>query len=241
MSFGSKEYAPIALALVAMRDRATADLNRLHALHPTWIRNDDPRLNVFLRLINVWIPTLLGLTLEAKQLEDRAWWDEYLKTPTGPMPERDRWLMTAEYLTFIRRGFLLGTATTIENCLRALLRAIDPLACNSGTGEFRNIYECLIKTKLSHAPANAMDLLDLWRLIRNSQHNNGAHFSRRGTDDTVTYKGTAYVFRHGRTVNFLGWPLVLWLADDARHLLADIVADTVVSGLGPITDIYPNG
>jgi len=61
--------------------------------------------------------------------------------------------------------------TGVETSFRIFLRALDPTACNNGTGPFNTIYDCLLGSKQLNFPATeraaAKELLNLSRLLRN--------------------------------------------------------------------------
>ncbi len=141
-----------------------------------------------------------------------------------------------EFLRFIKVGFVQSIFSVAETNLRILLRALDPTACNCGTAQFKSIYDCLIG-RLSSKPANALELLDLLRNVRNTIHNNDMYFHRSGKNTQVIYKGKPYDFYHGQPVGFVTWDLLLMLTDDLRQLIVQIVSDNAFSGINIIEDL----
>src|SRR5437868_1942077 len=88
---------------------------------------------------------------------------------------------------FVKLGLIHTLFGITENAFRAYLRAIDPTACAGGNKQFGKIYECLF-ARLAKDPAGVsisaagVVLLDLWREVRNSLHNNGVYVNPDGKD-----------------------------------------------------------
>jgi len=169
-------------------------------------------------------------------LLNSIWWQTISKEP---VPTSDRVVYAKEFQNFAKLGLVQFSFSSIESTFRILLRAIDPGACRGGTDSFKSIYECLLRSNLSSAPVDAVELLDLLRHVRNTIHNNGVYFHRDGKNAQVTYKEMTYHFRHGQRVDFVHWDLLLTLTDDVRQLLVQVVSDEAVAGItGQITDPF---
>ena len=177
----------------------------------------------------------LGLTFISKHLLNDTWWDVIA---TRPIPNSDRAIYSTEFHNFVKVGFVQTLFSSVcESSLRILLRSIDPVACDGGKADFKSVYECLLKSKLTSALPDACSMLDLLRLVRSTIHNNGVYIPRDGRDAAVTYKGTTYRFRTAREVDFVQWDLLIELADAVRQLLVRVVADKAVSSIsGQIPD-----
>lgn len=129
-----------------------------------------------------------------------------------------------EFVKFFRLGFVQLVFSAIESAMRLLLRKINPVACNGATTEFKSVYDCLLRTELRLEEAqNWVEMLDLFRLIRNTLHNNGVYFHKSCNSVTVPYRGKTYEFKHGEKIDFVFWDLKLSLLDDViwlvRHIL----------------------
>ena len=115
---------------------------------------------------------------------------------------------------------------------------LDPIACDKGTAEFKRIYEHLLKILNIENYAN---LLKLLRLIRNTIHNNGVYFDRRGRDECVEYDGAIYKFEVGKPVE-LGdvWQLFLFnLVPDILKMVIHIVNSNEIIRKARIIDPFP--
>jgi hypothetical protein len=102
-------------------------------------------------------------------------------SPTATDEELNR--HARAFLVFARCGFTHLLFSQIETTLRAFLRALAPRAVNGGSGEFKNIYECLLRTHLeisADAVESPLTRLDFFRTIRNLIHNNGLYRSKQG-------------------------------------------------------------
>ena len=233
MAFKDKEFPIVGKKLERMCAATQSDRTATLAAHPAWDMRD-VRVACFQRLFTCWNPTLIGLVLAAEHLQTDEWWASQPYRST--IPELDRARSTRDYLNVLKIGYLHATTSVLENTFRVLLQALDPSAARGGLAEFQSVYGALLK-RLSAKPAEAGELLDLWRLARNTVHNNGAYRHESGQDRTVTYKGVTYTFRQNHTVNYYGWELLLSLGDDLRQLFRDIVSDSAVAALpAPVED-----
>ena len=119
------------------------------------------------------------------------------------------------------------------------LKAIDPSSCNNGTTEFKSIYETLIKNKLSTISAQSTILFDLWRLTRNTIHNNGVYFHRNKISESLVYNGNTYQFEIGKPINFVTWDFIIEISNNLLLLIENIVLDPMIISLKiEITDPF---
>jgi hypothetical protein len=230
----SPDFRAIILDIQALRHRALAGRDALQHAHPTWPLGQDARLTAFGKFVNSLNATQLALMFLDQHLLDQGWWEESgLTRPMG----RDFEVAVVEFSQFAKSGFLQGIFSDVESTFRLVLRAIDSGACDGGTAEFQSIYRVLLGTKLRVPRADWEPLLELWRLLRNTVHNNGVHFHRRGANAQVLYKGVSYDFAHGNPVEFASWPFLVSAAGGLLDLLlATVRAHEVVSVPGPIVD-----
>jgi hypothetical protein len=144
-----------------------------------------------------------------------------------------------EFDSFIKIGFVQFIFSSLESGLRINLRALDSSACNNATAKFKSIYECLLRSKLAGVPPGSIDLLDLFRCIRNTIHNNGVFYNRSGNDEQVVYNGSTYCFIYGKAVNFVTWDFIISIVHDLIDLVVVIVCDpNVVLIMGTIQDPF---
>jgi len=81
-------------------------------------------------------------------------------------------------------------------------------------GQIAQIYQGLLSTNYSSYDV----MLELFRLARNTQHNNGVYFPEKVSNDRhLTFKGVQYDFIDGQKVDYGG--------DAAKLLFFDIVPD----------------
>jgi len=222
--------------LQRVRDAASDTKTRLIGLYPRWDTIRDARLTMFSKLINVLNSTQLAYILAGKHLLDKGWWVQIAKRlPT----DSDLNIYIREFDAFTKIAFVNLVFSAAESSMRLILRAIDPKACSNGTAEFKGVYDCLLKSKLVSTPPNSVELLDLWRIIRNTVHNNGVYFHRSGTDENVTYKRETFTFRIGQPVEIAVWSFLLELTHDLVFLVEAVVSDLVIVGVDQeITDPF---
>ena len=193
----------------------------------------DIRLTVFTKIEHAVCCTALGFESMTEFLSlPRRLRDGSQRDPISPG-------VTTELAGFYKLGFMQLVFSATESSLRLLLRALNPTVATNGTAEFKSIYECLIRTELRLQGADEwIDMLDLFRLMRNMIHNNGVYFHKTGTDFSVTYKGTAYRFKHGQKIDFVYWDLCLAILDDVLDLLTAILAHGRVLLLSNVKDPF---
>jgi hypothetical protein len=169
-----------------------------------------------------------------QHLLDAGWWrDSGLTRPEG----QDFETTVIEFSQFTKSGFLQGVFSDVESTLRVVLRALDPTACDGGTAEFQTIYRVLLGTQLQFPRQDWEPLLELWRLLRNTVHNNGVHFHRRGTNAQLAYRGLTYNFSHGQPIEFANWAFLVSAAGDLLDLLITTIrAPSVLALPAPIVD-----
>jgi hypothetical protein len=175
------------------------------------------------------------------KLADDDWCEENL---TGGNQQKSDYkeLLTTELETSLKYRLGMSFFTTIENYFRIFLRAIDSTACNGATGNFGNIYPCLLGANQLNFSAternNAIELLDFVRLIRNLIHNDGVYFATNGQDKSVTYSDTMYSFYNGKRVDFVFWKLLLEIANNILELLVKVISHEKIIEQNQIIDPF---
>ena len=207
-----------------IREAAWGQRDGLLVKYPSWDREMDARVAAFNRLGAI----LTGVHASF------FWLAEFLRNEqkghsTLPLAKDAREYYFTTFIDFTRTGLLISTFSTVESSFRSFLRAIDPNACNGATSEFKSVYECLLRSKLSVGVNDYIQLLDLLRHARNTIHNNGVYLSKTGTDVQVPYKGVTYRFPHGTRIDFVTFEFVLSLTEDLAQLLFKIVADPALT------------
>jgi len=227
-SFKSTEALKLVHKVQQVRDFAADEKEKLASAHPSWDVIRDARLTSFAKIINVLHSTQLALTFIGQNLLDPMWWASTSKTA---IPHTDANIYIREFDMFAKMGCVQFVFLSIESGFRILLRSIDSGACNGGTAEFKSVYECLLKTKLTSTPTYSVELLDLLRYVRNTVHNNGVYYHKDGNDASVVYKGTTYNFLFSKPVDFVTWEFVLSLTEDVVKLLREVDCDSSVESI----------
>ncbi len=204
------------------------DLVRLYGWPVT-----DIRLTALTKIENVVGSTALGLeSLTEFLCQPRQCLDGKLYPPISKDVE-------FEFNNYLRLSFVQFIFTAVESSMRLILRAINPEACGKGTSSFKSIYECLIRAELNlDESQDWINLLDLFRIIRNSLHNNGVYFHATANNVNVLYRGRVYEFSHGKCLDFVYWDLKLSLLDDVLSLIETILQHPKIQNLSYIKDPF---
>jgi hypothetical protein len=209
-------------------NQAVQDRKEVISVYPSVDRQRDARITAFSKLIDVLRSVQLSLIFVSKHLMNKSWWHSVCK---NPIPEGETKSYMDGFGRFVKFGLVHGTFSCVESSMRVFLCALDPGACSRGTAEFKSVYECLLKSKLSACPSDAIELLDLFRLVRNTIHNNGLHLGKHGKDKSINWKGTTYQFKHGHPVRFIPLDFIVAICDAVRSLLLVVVKDPNLTGI----------
>lgn len=214
--------------LQPVRDRFVDDKATVMSIYASVDPKHDARITAYSKAINILNSVQLGFTFISKHLLQNQWWQAVARTP---IPGPDKQIYANEFANFIKIAYVQGIFLAIESSLRIFLRAIDPAACNGGMAEFKSIYECLFKSKLSAIPTDGIELLDLLRLVRNTIHNNGVYFHPSGNDASITWSAETFEFKQGAPVDFVTWEFLIRVSEALRQLLREVVEDTNLKGI----------
>lgn len=220
---GSEEVQKLIKLLEPVRDKTVDDKRNIIALYSNINPKHDTRITAFSKTINVLNSLQLALTFISKHLLYKQWWDSIA---TKNIPDNDKQIYVNEFANLTKIGFIQGTFSAIESSLRLFLRALDSTACKGGMSEFKPVYECLFKSKLSSSPRDGIEFLDLLRLIRNTIHNNSVYFHPSGKNVSINWKGNTYNFDQGQPVDFVTWEFLIDISDALRQLLLEVVEDS---------------
>lgn len=186
-------------------------------------KEDDARLTLLNKCSNVLIAVNLGVVFIDRYISKEGWWRENSTLPVDPEQMRSA---GNEFVMLLRIALIHNFLYAIESSFRLYVRALDPEACSKGSAQFKSLYEWLLKRTGLQAYAS---LLDLWRNIRNTLHNNGLFVPLSGKDATVTYKGTTYDFRVGKPNDFVTTDLMVNLLPDMREFLVALLTSKEIS------------
>lgn len=226
-------FESILAQLVEVRARAQRVHESLGTAHPAWPVGRDGRLTALAKISNVLTAAEFAVLFIERHLSDATWWTA---TFTQRPSSADAVIIVTEFSQFSKGGLLEGAYGAVESSLRVILRALDPVACNGGTAEFKSVYDCLLRSKLVPPCLDDVELLDFARTLRNTVHNNGVYYHRQGTEVDLKYRGRLYSFRQGRPIEFADWELVIQLVDDLIGVLERVVTNGAVDMRGSILD-----
>ena len=205
--------------------KVVASRDQLASQHTTWAANGDARLAALNRCVNILTSLLLSFAFIEQCLSNKAWWDANVQGTLS-----DRQVQLSEYDQFIKIGFTQALFSVIDSHFRAFLSAIDPTACNGGRGPFENIRAALFK-RISNTSDQDRELLELFRLVRNTIHNNGAYKPDTPRSSTLSYRGEVYEFKDGHHITFADWEVVLQIAEDVCDLFRRLVLTPTIEAV----------
>jgi hypothetical protein len=221
-------WLPVYKRLVATSQTLLTDLNARRAGWNIAVNpNHDVRFTTLGKIGGVLGTTSLGLAFVMKDLSTDVWWK--INAPGFPVSDWNQYIQNFDAL--LRRSTFIDSFSAVEASIRAILRGIDLAACSGALGEFKNVYECLLKANLSQKHADICVLFDLLRLIRNTMHNNFVFMPRSGNAETVVWKGVTYTFVPAHVVSFGDWNFVLDRIDDLVAAVRVILDDPVVAAI----------
>jgi hypothetical protein len=223
MPAGPDDVHRLIQQLQPVRDRFAEDKEAVTAIYSSVSPAHDARITAYSKAINVLNSVQLAFTFISKHLLNGQWWEV---VASNHIQDADKQIYANEFANFTKIAFVQGMFLAIESSLRLFLRSIDTSACNGGTAEFKSIYECLFNSKLTEAPSNGIELLDLLRLVRNTIHNNGVYFHPSGNDVSVTWDGDTFEFKQGTPVDFVTWEFMMRICEALRLLLLKVVEDS---------------
>lgn len=233
MSTGPDEIHRLIEELQPVRDRFADDKDAVTAIYSFVNQKHDARITAYSKAINVLNSVQLAFTFISKHLLYGEWWAAVAREP---IPDTDKQIYANEFANFTKVAFVQGLFLAIESSLRLFLRKIDPVACNGGMAEFKSIYECLFKSKLTVEPSNGIALLDLLRLVRNTIHNNGVYFHPTGNDASIVWDGETFEFKQGTPVDFVTWEFMIRVSEALRLLLREVVEDATLKAISTDVD-----
>ena len=215
--------------------------------HATKIRNElflrfqsmglqDPRINIAGHLLDVSSAAFLNLEHVKDNLRHADWWNsksfsEAVKA--GLVPS-----LLQNYMAQNTGSLMFFSFSLFESGIRRIVRALDPTACSGGAAEFKSIYEWLFarlrRQGWSYSSEEPSIFLDLFRVFRNTLHNNGAYYSPNGRDQDITWQGKTYSFRYANTPDFYGWEFNIMLLRELVSLNRSMMLHDLIANLPAI-------
>ena len=228
MPAGPDEVHQLIQQLEPVRYKFADDKMAVAAVYSSVNPKHDARITAYSKAINVLNSLQLSLTFISKHLLHNQWWQAVAR---NPIPDQDKQIYANEFANFTKIAFVQGMFLAIESSIRIFLRALDSTACNGGMAEFKSIYECLFRSKLSAAPPDGIALLDLLRLVRNTIHNNGVYFHPSGDNASITWDDETFEFKQGVPIDFVTWGFLIRISEALRHLLRKVVEDSSLKAI----------
>jgi hypothetical protein len=218
------DYKGLQLQLFTLEALYNFTKDSYRAAYPRLNIFRDARYIVFAKYINVINSTLFAINgLEKATLSDE-WWKRMKSyySAIRPNPIFRKTLSLVQYDTFIRTGFVIQSFSATESSFRDLVRALLPDLPPQDVVDVRDVYGKLL-TSLKIG-GDYRDLLDLYRLVRNTLHN-GVYFNPWKPDkgQSISYKGKTYPFIPYEPVDFADWDFVLMLVREVGWLLFELV------------------
>lgn len=217
MRFFSEDLLRLAGRAAEHRRYVFAAREALRAERPNWNAGSDARIVLLNKCHNIAKSAELSLAFVGCYLLDSNWWTE---SHHDPIDMNTIGVVVMEYTQFAKIGFLHQFFGAFDASLRIFLRYLNPNAVKGSTGSFNTVCTVLLSKELPGL-SSFLPLLDLFRLTRNTVHNNGMVFTPGGTDAEVKWGGRTYVFPHEKYVEFVTWD---FLFDRGRELVDLAVA-----------------
>jgi hypothetical protein len=193
--------------------------------------DDDPRYQIFLNLHATWLSAQVFSILMDEQTTTTVWWTDHKNIFNNDFNNAIVKEVNNSLRSFIDFSVFHSSIMFVEDFFRQLLRSIDPASCNFSTEDFENVHKALFK-KL--ALQQYSSLIDLFRTLRNTIHNNGCYLPRNRKDKTILYNGKAYEFKNEHTVYFTAWgytdkyDFYHFILSDLNKLLVEMVQLQIV-------------
>ncbi len=204
------------------------DRQSVISAHPEWDCDRDSRITIFTKCMNVVQSTATGLEYVRSEVERLG--QRELIASVGPGD-----LGREEYRRVLRFSLIALMQCAIESSFRDFLRSVSPRSCRGGRDpSFKNIYTCLLKELKLQGKWESV--LDFWRLMRNTVHNNGVYRSSSGKDEEVTLEGQTYRFVDGVRAQFVNRDLLLQLTEGTVGMIYEVVTSDVLAGATRVED-----
>lgn len=231
VSFSNSDVAkvsadPVALGLDDLRvacETAVADLKAARGWPDT-----DIRVQSIHRLRNILQGVLAMYTFRTVIFPAKSFWDAFFQCVPGESAFQDH---HRELDVLVRFAAIQGMLSAYEADIRGIVRGIDRTACGGGNAAFQSVVSWLLARCDA---ANLVSLTELFRLLRNTIHNNGVYQPSNGGDEAITVDGVTYEFRVGAPVDFVGWTFVVSAGQRLVRLLRTVANDPFVAAVSSI-------
>ena len=198
----------------------------------------DPRINVSEHLHDVVSVTLLNLIHIKENLRYSEWWEKqgFQNAVKSGMVLG----MLSNYMALTNSSLMFFSFSLFENGIRRIVRVIDPRSCSGGSAEFKSVYEWLFarlrKDGWKYSAGDPSSFLDLYRIFRNTLHNNGIFYPSNGKNQELKWRDKIYKFEISKKPEFYGWEFYVMLLQDLISLNHEIMTTKLVAELKKIED-----
>jgi hypothetical protein len=231
------DYKKIQQQLFALEAAFRFTKENYQATYPRLNLFRDARIIVFSKCINVINSTFFAFNALEKASSNGEWWNK-MKSDFGAIQPNARFHRTTamiQYDTFVRIAFSTQLFASIDGSFRDFLRVLMPNLRPEKMIDFTAVSHKLLATLC--IGEDYLQLLDLYRLTRNTLHN-GFYLNPWSPDKgtTLTYKNRDYPFIPYEPVDFSNWEFLLMLGRDIRWLLFELVNHKDLIAKREITD-----
>lgn len=207
----------------------------LELSHPEWLVTDH-RISCLSDLMGIASHTTIYLT-SLLEMTYIGWW---IARSNEDMPLVHKYHTTISVANSIKYKFGMDYFISLEATFRAILRALDPDACENSTKDYQSIYMCLLGNHQlcfeTDEKKQAIQTLEFIRKIRNLIHNGSVYYNKDRVDKIIKYKDREYRLSYGQPVDWITWSMLFDLADDIVGLLFRVVNDPKVIEIEAIPD-----
>jgi hypothetical protein len=136
-----------------------------------------------------------------------------------------------------RIGFVTSLYSVVESSFRVYVEYFNPDFYARNRLKPSKLFKHFFQEILREKHKDGSNSLEFLALVRNSIHNNGIFRPPDDRPKRMLYREIEYEFLPDQMIKFVGWALLLEIADDMRGLLVSVSRDGAISEVGePIQD-----
>lgn len=229
------DYKKQVCELIKIRSELDKTRQELFTKFPQMDKKRDARLTFFNRAASILDTSAIELMMSESVLQNPRSWSNFAKKYSFNKPPSKSILpMTLSYEQSVVFGYLLFLFSSYETSLRRIVRTIDPSRYQLMINSIDNIFNWYVgRLKFSKIERKRYcKLMEIYRLIRNSIHNNGVYSPnssgvKSGSRKQRTWKGVKVIFTVDRLIrseNF--WALVAVVTPDMVEMMKILVTKT---------------
>jgi hypothetical protein len=177
----SSNYGDLIRRAGSIRDSYANARTGIISRFPRYDINRDVRVNIFSKCVNALDGLYLGMIFYNNHLTEPDWWivtasHMNLRKP----PNDDKIALVDNFTVFLRIAFIQTlVSSTIESSIRSMALSINSDEYRKAEHSFKKVCRLpLSEASLSSSTNQYGALLDLFRCIRNANHDNGVYYGR---------------------------------------------------------------